>query len=47
MADGDVLTEIPWSENPLAHSNAGALPPPPTSAPNAKWQTSDAPFQPP
>ena len=32
VADGDVLTEIPWSENPLAHSNAGPLPPPPTPA---------------
>jgi DMSO/TMAO reductase YedYZ molybdopterin-dependent catalytic subunit len=27
-----VLTEIPWSENPLAHSNAGDVPPPPTPA---------------
>lgn len=32
VADGDVLTEIPWSENPQAHSNAGPLPPPPTPA---------------
>ena len=24
----DVLTEIPWSENPLAHSNAGTVEPP-------------------
>jgi len=30
VADGDVLTEIPWSENPNAHSNAGPLPPPVT-----------------
>lgn len=29
VADGDVLTEIPWSENPKAHSNAGPVPPPP------------------
>ncbi|HET9871608.1 MAG TPA: molybdopterin-dependent oxidoreductase [Propionibacteriaceae bacterium] len=28
VADGDVLTEIPWSENPVSHSNAGQLPPP-------------------
>ena len=28
VADGDVLTEIPWSENPDAHSNAGDLPAP-------------------
>ena len=28
VADGDVLTEIPWSENPNAHSNAGQVPPP-------------------
>ncbi len=28
VADGDVLTEIPWSENPDAHSNAGPVPPP-------------------
>lgn len=30
VADGDILTEIPWDENPNAHSNAGPLPPPPT-----------------
>jgi hypothetical protein len=30
LATADVLTEIPWSENPLAHSNAGDVPPPPT-----------------
>ena len=29
-ADGDVLTEIPWSENPDSHSNAGPLPAPAT-----------------
>lgn len=28
VADGDVLTEIPWRENPLAHSNAGPVAPP-------------------
>ncbi len=32
VADGDVLTEVPWSENPQAHSNAGPLPAPPTPA---------------
>ena len=32
VADGDVLTEVPWSENPDAHSNAGPKPPPPTPA---------------
>ena len=32
LATADVLTEIPWSENPLAHSNAGEVPPPPTPA---------------
>ena len=32
MRDADVLTEVPWSENPLAHSNAGEVPPPPTPA---------------
>ena len=32
VADGDVLTEVPWSENPNAHSNAGPVPPPPTPA---------------
>jgi hypothetical protein len=26
LADADVLTEIPWSENPKAHSNAGVVP---------------------
>jgi hypothetical protein len=31
LATADVLTEIPWSENPLAHSNAGDVPPPPTT----------------
>ena len=30
VADGDVLTEIPWNENPDSHSNAGPLPPPVT-----------------
>jgi DMSO/TMAO reductase YedYZ molybdopterin-dependent catalytic subunit len=30
IADGDVLTEIPWSENPNSHSNAGPLPAPAT-----------------
>jgi hypothetical protein len=30
VADGDVLTEIPWSDNPEAHSNAGPLPAPVT-----------------
>jgi len=28
LGEADVLTEIPWSENPLAHSNAGTVPPP-------------------
>ncbi len=32
LADADVLTEIPWSENPLAHSNAGVVAPPSTPA---------------
>ncbi|MEO6142482.1 MAG: molybdopterin-binding protein, partial [Dermatophilaceae bacterium] len=32
LADADVLTEIPWSENPVAHSNAGDVPPPATPA---------------
>jgi DMSO/TMAO reductase YedYZ molybdopterin-dependent catalytic subunit len=32
VADADVLTEVPWSENPLAHSNAGQLPAPATPA---------------
>jgi hypothetical protein len=30
LSDGDVLTEIPWQENPESHSNAGELPPPVT-----------------
>jgi hypothetical protein len=30
VADGDVLTEIPWNENPESHSIAGDLPPPVT-----------------
>ena len=33
LADADVLTEIPWSENPLAHSNAGVVPPPADAGP--------------
>ncbi|MEO8329269.1 MAG: molybdopterin-dependent oxidoreductase [Candidatus Nanopelagicales bacterium] len=28
VADADVLTEVPWSENPKAHTNAGDVPPP-------------------
>jgi len=32
LATADVLTEIPWNENPLAHSNAGEVAPPPTPA---------------
>jgi hypothetical protein len=30
IADGDVLTEVPWNENPESHSIAGPLPPPVT-----------------
>jgi DMSO/TMAO reductase YedYZ molybdopterin-dependent catalytic subunit len=30
VAEADVLTEIPWNENPESHSNAGTLPDPPT-----------------
>jgi len=30
VAAADVLTEIPWNENPASHSNAGTLPDPPT-----------------
>lgn len=32
LADADVLTETPWSDNPDAHSNAGDVPPPATPA---------------
>lgn len=32
LRDGDVLTEVPWSENPDAHSNAGHVDPPRTPA---------------
>ncbi len=32
LRDGDVLTELPWQENPDAHSNAGTLPAPPATA---------------
>ena len=28
IAEGDVLTEVPWNENPESHSIAGPLPPP-------------------
>jgi DMSO/TMAO reductase YedYZ molybdopterin-dependent catalytic subunit len=28
LSEADVLTEIPWDENPLAHSNAGTVEPP-------------------
>jgi hypothetical protein len=30
VPEADVLTEIPWDENPTSHSNAGTLPDPPT-----------------
>jgi Oxidoreductase molybdopterin binding domain len=30
VTEADVLTEIPWNENPDSHSNAGTLPAPPT-----------------
>ena len=30
LAEADVLTEIPWDENPVSHSNAGDVPPPAT-----------------
>jgi molybdopterin-dependent oxidoreductase-like protein protein len=30
LREADVLTEIPWDENPASHSNAGTLPDPPT-----------------
>jgi DMSO/TMAO reductase YedYZ molybdopterin-dependent catalytic subunit len=30
VAEADVLTEIPWNENPASHSNAGTLLDPPT-----------------
>src|SRR5829696_3767275 len=32
LPDADVLTEIPWNENPDSHSNAGERPAPPTPA---------------
>ncbi len=32
LPEADVLTELAWSENPLAHSNAGTVAPPPTPA---------------
>jgi hypothetical protein len=32
LPEADVLTEIPWSENPNAHSNACDVPPPATTA---------------
>ncbi|MEO8107343.1 MAG: molybdopterin-dependent oxidoreductase [Actinomycetes bacterium] len=32
VADADVLTETPWSDNPDAHTNAGDVPPPATPA---------------
>ena len=30
LPEADVLTEIPWNENPDSHSNAGDMPAPPT-----------------
>jgi Oxidoreductase molybdopterin binding domain len=30
VPEADVLTEVPWDENPASHSNAGTLPNPPT-----------------
>jgi DMSO/TMAO reductase YedYZ molybdopterin-dependent catalytic subunit len=32
LPEGDVLTEVPWHENPASHSNAGPLPAPVTPA---------------
>ncbi len=32
VAEGDVLSEVPWQDNPVSHSNAGQVPPPPTPA---------------
>jgi hypothetical protein len=32
VREADVLTEIPWNDNPESHSNAGTLPDPPTPA---------------
>ena len=32
LADADVLSEVSWQDNPVSHSNAGSLPPPPTPA---------------
>lgn len=32
VSEADVLTEVPWDENPDSHSNAGTLPDPPTPA---------------
>ncbi|HJQ43577.1 MAG TPA: molybdopterin-dependent oxidoreductase [Jatrophihabitantaceae bacterium] len=31
IADGDVLTEVPWHQNPASHSLAGPVAPPPTT----------------
>ena len=36
LAEADVLTEIPWSENPDAHSNAGKVEPPTMPAMNRR-----------
>ena len=36
LAEADVLTEIPWSENPDAHSNAGKVEPPKMPAMNRR-----------
>jgi Oxidoreductase molybdopterin binding domain len=32
VAEGDVLTEVPWADNPDAHSNSGSTSPPPPAA---------------
>jgi hypothetical protein len=31
VADGDVLTEVPWEQKPASHSDAGPVPPPATT----------------
>jgi DMSO/TMAO reductase YedYZ molybdopterin-dependent catalytic subunit len=36
LSEADVLTEIPWSENPDAHSNAGVVEPPAMPAMNRR-----------
>ena len=43
LREADVLTEVPWNENPLAHSNAGVVEPPEDAGTRPAWPASSPP----